>query len=415
VTGADTVPRGRAGGLPAARVSEGGETMTEPAGSMAIRTACRRGLTPLLLTFAFAMIPGLLQAQDTPGCLGSIITFDTSALEKIVREPRQVLDNADAFWRDEKAQVYTMMWAKDVNYDLSRDAWRRALEKLAALRPDEREAHPLLKVAEAIIARRDEFLAAALPRVCAYFPADARMDVPIYFTAYIPPRSFAKVGIVVNVAAAYWKANPDNILNSLVHELGHVGYSRCRERRGEKPLHPEAMYRMLESLQNEGICTYIGHEAVPAFPAPDEADYRLLESPDDVTRLLRKVNGLLAQVGRLDSGELARRSWREGVTNRAYYIAGAHMSGVIDTRLGRAALVGSLTEGPAAFASLYNSLVEQDRRIIVPDAETVRAREAAAARAAWLRTIAGLLATLCAGVILGVWLRRRHRRSRNGR
>jgi hypothetical protein len=388
--------------------------MKEPAVHAGLRSTRRRGMIRLLLGCALAMVPGLVQGQETAGCLDSTITFDTSALEKIVRHPQEVLDNADAFWRDEKAQVYTTMWARDVNYDFSRVAWRQAIEQIAALGPDEREAHPLLKVAEAIIARRDEFVAAALPRVCAYFPADARIDVPIYFTAYIPPRSFAKVGIVVNVAATYWKANPDNILNSLVHELGHVGYSRCRERRGEKPLYPEAMYQMLESLQNEGICTYIGHEALPAFPAPDEADYRLLESPGDVTRLLRTVNGLLAQVGTLDSGGLARRSWREGVTNRAYYIAGAHMSGVIDARLGREALVNSLTEGPAAFASLYNSLVEQDRRIIVPDAGTVREREAAAARAAWLRTVAGLFAVLCVVVSLGVWLRSRRRRGRNG-
>jgi hypothetical protein len=305
-----------------------------------------------------------------------------------------------------------MMWAKEVNYTFSRDAWRSALQKLAVLGPDERAAHPFVKAAQSIVGQRDEFLAAAVPRVCAYFPPDAKLDVPIYFTAFIPPRAFAMVGIVVNVAADYWKGNPANILNSVIHELGHVGYSRCRERRSERPLLPDAMYEMLESLQSEGICTYIGQQAVSAYPAPDEVDYRLLESSEDVTRLLTNVNGLLGMVGTVSDEELARRSWRTGVTNRAYYISGAHMSQVIDSRLGRDALIGSLTEGPAAFVDLYNSLVDHSRRIIVPDSETVRLREAAAARASWLRTLAGILAAFIVVVVaVGLWFRSRRMRS----
>jgi hypothetical protein len=58
--------------------------------------------------------------------------------------------------------------------------------------------------------------------VCSYLPADVNLDVPVHFTAFIPPRSMVTGGIVVNVAASYWNDNPDNILNNLVHETFHV-------------------------------------------------------------------------------------------------------------------------------------------------------------------------------------------------
>jgi hypothetical protein len=56
-------------------------------------------------------------------------------------------------------------------------------------------------------------------------------------------------------------------------------------------------------------------------------------------------------------------SWDKGVSGRAYYIVGAHMAQQIQAGRGREALVQTIVEGPYAFATLYNSLVEQDRRV----------------------------------------------------
>jgi hypothetical protein len=92
-------------------------------------------------------------------------------------------------------------------------------------------------------------------------------------------------------------------------------------------------------------------------------DYRMLDDPDEVTRLLHDVNVVLAAVDTRDEQEVRRISWKKGVTGRAYYIVGAHMAERIQTDLGRDALIRTIVEGPTSFATLYNSLVPDDRRV----------------------------------------------------
>ena len=123
---------------------------------------------------------------------------------------------------------------------------------------------------------------------------------------------------------------------------------------------------MLDALQNEGMATYVGYEAASLFPAPDEVDYRLLENPKDVARLLREVNDLFARVGTVSVEELHRLAWQKGVTDRGYYVVGAVMAQTIDSRLGRAALIGTLSQGPLSFVRTYNSLVRGEERVQIP-------------------------------------------------
>jgi hypothetical protein len=54
------------------------------------------------------------------------------------------------------------------------------------------------------------------------------------------------------------------------------------------------------------------------------------------------------------------------VTNRAYYIVGAHMARVIQAERGKTALVETLAKGPLSYIRLYNSLVPEDERVRVP-------------------------------------------------
>jgi hypothetical protein len=171
--------------------------------------------------------------------------------------------------------------------------------------------------------------------------------------------------IVINIAADYWNNNADNILNVLVHEIFHVGYSYCRDMRTEGKLDNETLSGMLDNFQSEGVCTYIGYRALPLFPAPDEKDYKLLDDMAEVRRLLEDVNSVFSKVGEIPSEEIQKLAWEKCVIGRGYYVVGAFMCKVIEKQMGREALIETLTTGPVSFVKLYNSLVEDEMKVRV--------------------------------------------------
>jgi len=305
-------------------------------------------------------------AQESSACLESEVVLETSTLEKIVRYPEAVIEEGGAFWQNEKALIYTKAWSEGTNVRINYIRWWAQVGQLKELGEDERSRHPLLLMTDSIVAVRDDFLTRAIPHICSFLPEDLDISIPVHFAAFIPPRSFVSGGVVINVSASYWKGNVENILNNLTHEIFHVGYSHTRPGRTETALADRRLYDMLDALQNEGMATYVGYTAASLFPAPDEVDYRLLEDPGNVADLLEEVNDLFAKVGNVSDEELQRLAWRKGVTDRGYYIVGAHMARTIDGRLGRAALIETLSAGPVSFVRTYNSLVDRDMRVQIP-------------------------------------------------
>jgi hypothetical protein len=298
-------------------------------------------------------------------CEKSKISFNTETLEKIVNDPHAILGDEESFWEDEKPQEYTRLWAEAVNYPIPYDEWREKIREWAEVPPDERKNHIFMENATRIIEGKEEFLRTAVPYLCSYLPEDASLDITVYFTAFIPSRAFAMGEIVINIAADYWKNNADNILNTLVHEIFHVGYSYCRDMRTEEKLDNETLYGMLDNFQSEGVCTYVGYRALPLFPAPDEKDYKLLDDTAEVRRLLEDVNSVFSEVDVLTSDEIQKLAWEKCVIGRGYYVVGAHMCKVIQKRMGREALIETLTTGPVSFVNLYNSLVEDEMKVEV--------------------------------------------------
>ncbi|UCD64696.1 MAG: hypothetical protein JSW34_04465 [Candidatus Zixiibacteriota bacterium] len=318
-------------------------------------------------------------AQESAGHPETTITFVTSALERILYNPELVLEEEETFWVDEKVQVLAQSWIDEVGVRNARNKWRKKVRKLAELPHEEREGHQYRQMTDYIKTHERKFLDSAVPHLLSYVPETGKsLSRPIYFTAFIPPRAFANSeGIVIDVASRYWRGNPDNILNCLVHEFFHVCYSWFRADRTEQPVGHEFLYKMMEYLQNEGLATYVGHNALPIFPAPDEKDYQLLESPAEVTRLLKELNVLFDAVGTVSSEELRKANWDTGIEGRAYYIVGAHMAGVIEDSLGREALHQTLKQGPRSFIESYNTLVQEDMTIRYPDEGTIHEREEA--------------------------------------
>jgi hypothetical protein len=217
-------------------------------------------------------------------CESSVVRFETATLERIVREPDAVLAEGEAFWTGERPLILVQGWADEVG---SRDPYGRFRERvsdLARLSEEERADHPLLRMTETIVARQDEWCDKAIVHLCSYLPADVDLSRPAYFVAFVPPRAFATSdGNVIDVASGYWHGNPDNILNSLVHEYFHIGYGQMRRRRSEEPLDNAALYRMLDMVHNEGLAVWVAYRSQALFPAPNEVDNDLLDDPGVVT------------------------------------------------------------------------------------------------------------------------------------
>ncbi len=296
------------------------------------------------------------------GCLDSEVVFNTDALEKIVYEPLWVLANEEEFWTQYPAQKCARDWVEAVGYEMDYDEWRKRIKEWSMLSVDERESHVFTRNTRKIVEGRKVFLEKALPYICEYLPGDIGLDIGVYFTAFIPPRAFAMGEIVFNVAASYWKNNPDNILNTLVHELYHVGISNIHEKHGvELPQDP--LTKVLSNVQVEGIATYVAYNAQHIFPAPDDKDFEMMDEPAAVDECFRQVREILSKVGSIPDDELQKLSWDVGVIGRAFYIAGAEMCKVIDAENGREALIETIWRGPRHFFDVYDGLASAGRRL----------------------------------------------------
>ena len=80
-------------------------------------------------------------AQESEGHPKTGITFVTSALERILFNPKLVLEEEEDFWVDEKVQVLAQSWIDEVEVKNARNKWRKKVQKLAELPQEQRESH----------------------------------------------------------------------------------------------------------------------------------------------------------------------------------------------------------------------------------------------------------------------------------
>lgn len=301
-----------------------------------------------------------------PSCLESKIVFETTTLEKIVNDPEWVLANEKQFWSEYRAQALVRKWADHNKFEISSPEWREKIQAWISLTGQEKRDHDLVRITERILEVKTEFLAKALPHDCAFLPPGVDLSVTVQFTAFVPPFAFAMEDLVINVGHKYWKGNPEHVLNLLVHEIFHVGYSFYRTLQSEKDRVDPTLYRILDNIVNEGICTYVGYLALPIFPVENERDYIMLENADRVEEKIAQTNQVLERFGEISEEDLQKLSWENGVVDRSYYVSGAHMCQVIDQQAGRQALIEVYSRGPLSIIELYNSLVGPELILSLP-------------------------------------------------
>ena len=100
------------------------------------------------------MLETPMQRTTRSTCLDSTLAFETSALERIVREPGKVLEDEDRFWEEEPAQKYTSVWAEKNGFIINRRKWRGRLTRFAELSEADRLDSRLMRTTEAILSGR---------------------------------------------------------------------------------------------------------------------------------------------------------------------------------------------------------------------------------------------------------------------
>jgi tetratricopeptide (TPR) repeat protein len=291
--------------------------------------------------------------------------FRIDSVEHVILRPEDILRDIDGFWKTDDAFQLTARWHGNNNIPLETDQFREDLIRVSGVPPEQREGDPSLAIARAIKAEETCFMDTAIPLILSFLPKNSlQMETIIHLTAFTPAFAFmTDTQIVADVTSPKLGGTVESALNILLHEVYHIGYGINRLLRSEEPLEDRRKYFVLDVLHNEGMATYVAWIARQTYPFKDFEDYRMLEDGDTVKEKIEKVNEIFSQVESLPADEFSKLSWEEGVRNRAYYIAGAHMSRLIDEELGRASLIKTIERGPRSFVSLFNTLVDADMQI----------------------------------------------------
>jgi hypothetical protein len=164
----------------------------------------------------------------------------------------------------------------------------------------------------------------------------------------------------MNLSHEFWNNDVNMILNSVVHEIFHLGNGLCHKYYQASLNSDSAEERskaIMNSLQSEGMATYVAYRALDIFPSIElDPDYAMIEDEGQVGVLSEKLNSLFSLSRSASFDEIREYYWEEGVMGRALYVIGAYMAKCIEEERGRESLVETLIREPREFVDKFNQL-----------------------------------------------------------
>jgi tetratricopeptide (TPR) repeat protein len=304
--------------------------------------------------------------QQNIFCNSTKIIFDISSLENIYCFPEKILRDVDLFWENDKAYQLCKLWHHSTNIKIPYECWKNRIIEISQISIEKRKADIAFVTLMKILKNEKKFAEKAIPHICSFLPQSTpSIKSTVYFTSEISAWAFAMNGnIVINITAKHYNNDAEMILNMLVHELFHLCFGYSVSGRTEFELENSSENDIICDLLNEGLATYVGYKALPIFPNKNENDYKMLNDNYEVKRLLKNLNILLSRTESLKTDSLKKLSWDIGIMERTYYVLGAFMCQTIDMKLGRETLINRISKGPRTFIHTYNSLVNQEMRVI---------------------------------------------------
>jgi tetratricopeptide (TPR) repeat protein len=315
----------------------------------------------------------LPQPGDEHGsCVQYGITFDDSALQMQFNQTEAVLGDPAAFWAQDRAHSLVATSPRLNPDSLPPEEWLQEMEALMKLSPEARlEQEPYL-AAQEIMDYRESYCALGIPIIRSLLPSTADLETTVHFTAFTDPSAFtADFDVVMNIDMTRYFGKSAYLLNTLSHELFHIGYWRYQPHQREIWPQSYSLKAALVTLQNEGMATYSQEPINAYYPAWLERDLLVSQSELFVRFLIGRVNTFLTQAQSMPEDEVIRIVY-SGLNQQALYSVGAHMARTIDQELGREALAETVAQGPRTFIRTYNRLVSEDWRIVeIPVSQTL--------------------------------------------
>lgn len=297
------------------------------------------------------------------------VEFVASSVEAMVLSPEDILNDIHKFWEDDKTYRLVALWHKIRGVPIDFEYFKRYTERLAKMSFEERRNLGYYLLTKRLMQEQDNFSEKAISHICSFLPEnDIELHTKVYFTSALTVSGFAITihhsHAVICTSDPYWEGSYSTVLNAMVHELFHTGYSANYFLfRREIEYENSELYNLVTRLQNEGMASYVAYKAIPMFPAPAEKDFRLLENMSDVRRLFKKLNKLFKKTETMPVEKIREESWKIGVQERAFYIVGAFMAQTIDDELGRAVLVETIIQGPRSFVNTYNTIADNHLKV----------------------------------------------------
>jgi len=298
--------------------------------------------------------------------LQSKIRFDNSSLKKIVLEPEFILSNPKTFWENDSAYILYRLFSQFISFPIDMNQWKSSLQTFADTPEDDRYNNAQLVLSQKVLTDEEiaNFNNRAIPCLYSFLPKNCpAINATIYFTTAIQLNGFQMDNDVV-----IYGENSDKE-NLFIHELFHRCQRACKTISDYDETKSPDLDQIYLFLWVEGTATYVGYNALYEFPSIDPLlmkDYNLLKDSISIIQLRQKLNDLYLSIANnsIDKSELQEKMIQIGVMERAFYIVGFSMALTIDEKLGREALKETLLHGPDYFIQKYNSLVDDDYKIV---------------------------------------------------
>ena len=305
--------------------------------------------------------------ERTIDICNSSVNFSISSVESIILHPEVILQDVDKFWATDTAYIAAMEWHEGSGVDIPWKDWEYVINYQAEIDVEKRTKDPTFIMAKELQEKESLFNSKAIAHICSFLPASTvGFNRSVYFTAYTLSWAFASGDVaVVNINSTYYEDELGKILNTMIHEIYHVGYRSNVLYQTDIPMESSGQEEIIHTLLNEGLATYVSYSADSLFPYKiPSVDYVKLEDKKELIRLHGELNRFFILSENMPEREMDSISWELGVMQRAYYVVGSFMAKTIDEKLGREALVSLIRKGPSSFINTYNAIAPDDLKIV---------------------------------------------------
>jgi hypothetical protein len=321
------------------------------------------------------------RVEDEDICAQYGIRFNGTSIERIYLDPEGILKDFDRFRTQDRAYQLLVQDRQMTNNPVPNKAFERRLEKLSDKTPSEREQQLPFQLYKQLITKKESFCQQVAPYVLGYLPERTEIGATIYLTALdnaaagftdYPEISYnISHPLFAGAARLYQGTGISSVYNLLAHELHHIGYANnfdLSEFSQEELRENGIVIDTLLPLHREGIATYISHQLTPVYPIQLEWPHYLFEKEFAVRMYINQLNDILAEAQSKPTGEAYNELYQRisdiGFNKKGFYIVGAYMAMTVDEQLGKDTLAQSVSDGFNSYVRIYNSLAEEDMKII---------------------------------------------------